>query len=68
MKREMKIFIEIHIPAFHVIFISNSSSLIFFYDIILTQTNIGLIPFAYTLRLEIESQGTEVTLTSSKYL
>ena len=42
--------------------------MIFFYDIIFTQTNIGLIPFAYTLRLENESQGTEVTLTSSKYL
>ena len=32
------------------------------------QCNIGLIPFAYTLRLESESEGTEVTLTSSKYL
>ena len=32
------------------------------------QCNIGLIPFAYTLRLDSESQGTEVTLTSSKYL
>lgn len=47
--------------------------MIFFYDIIFTQTfytkcNIGLIPFVYTLRLESESQGTEVTLTSSKYL
>lgn len=40
---------------------------IFFYDIIFTQTNIGLIPYVYTLRLENESQGTEVTLTSSKY-
>ena len=42
--------------------------MIFFYGIIFTQTNIGLIPFAYTLRLENESQGTEVTLTSCKYL
>ena len=32
------------------------------------QCNISFIPFAYTLRLESESQGTEVTLTSSKYL
>ena len=31
-------------------------------------TNIGLIPFVYMLRLENESQCTEVTLTSSKYL
>ena len=54
---------------FHIIFISNHSySDFFLYDIIFTQTNIGLIPFAYTLRLESESQGTEVTLTSSKYL
>ena len=43
-------------------------TVIFLYDIIFTQTNIGLIPFVYMLRLENESQCTEVTLTSSKYL
>lgn len=61
--------------SFKFVFLHSTSSsfqivvtVIFFYDIIFTQTNIGLIPFAYTLRLENESQGTEVTLTSSKYL
>ena len=43
-------------------------TVIFFCDIIFTQSNNGLIPSVYTLRLENESQGTEVTLRSSKYL
>ena len=61
--------------SFKFVFLSSTSSLfqiivtvIFFYDIIFTQNNFGLIPFAYTFRLENESQVTEVTLTSSKYL